>query len=249
MTNSILLFIATLALGLLLLSPKLHAGLSLDSASPVNDLKFIDGPIVAELFTSQSCSSCPEADKVLSELAQNPNVIAISCHVTYWNHLHWKDTLSLKTCTERQQAYAAANNTSRIYTPQMVINGEDFFVGSRRSDARQATQKAKALDIIPITYTNGTVSLNLQSLPRGSYQITIFGTKDTHKEDIPSGENRGRLLAYHHSATMLFDGGTVHGDPGVKTYELSTLSSTDRLVAIVQRPDHGAIIAVGALQL
>jgi len=61
------------------------------------------GPVVLELFTSQSCSSCPPADRVLESLAKDENIIALSCNVTYWNHLHWEDTLSQDFCTARQR--------------------------------------------------------------------------------------------------------------------------------------------------
>ena len=100
-------------------------------------------PVVVELFTSQSCSSCPPADRNLGKLSENPNVIALGFHVTYWNHLHWEDTLSNEFSTKRQRSYAAAFRNGRVYTPQMVVNGEQEFVGSNGSKVNAALKKAK----------------------------------------------------------------------------------------------------------
>src|SRR3954463_259318 len=61
---------------------------------------------VIELFTSQGCSSCPEADKLIRELAQDANVIAVSLPIDYWDYLGWKDTLADPKFTARQKAYS-----------------------------------------------------------------------------------------------------------------------------------------------
>ena len=61
---------------------------------------------VVELFTSQGCSSCPEADRLLGRLAEDPGLVALSFPVTYWDYLGWKDTLARPEFTERQRAYA-----------------------------------------------------------------------------------------------------------------------------------------------
>ena len=78
---------------------------------------------VIELFTSQGCSSCPPADKLLGELARDPSLIAMSLPVDYWDYLGWKDTLALHGHTTRQRAYAEARGDREVYTPQVVVNG------------------------------------------------------------------------------------------------------------------------------
>ena len=86
---------------------------------------------VIELFTSQGCSSCPPADKLLAGLAKDPDVIAISLPVDYWDRLGWKDTFAKHAFTERQQAYAAVRGDGQVYTPQAVVNGSEHVVGSQ----------------------------------------------------------------------------------------------------------------------
>src|SRR5262245_53874485 len=78
---------------------------------------------VVELFTSQGCSSCPAADRLLGELAEDPSILAMSLAVDYWDYLGWKDTLALHGHSNRQRAYAKARGDREVYTPQVVVNG------------------------------------------------------------------------------------------------------------------------------
>ena len=89
-------------------------------------------PVVIELFTSQGCSSCPPADRLLATLARDPGVIAVSRPVTYWDRLGWKDTLAREENTRRQYAYAARFRRDGVYTPQAVVDGRYQTVGSDR---------------------------------------------------------------------------------------------------------------------
>src|SRR5258707_10194269 len=91
-----------------------------------------DPRAVVELFTSQGCSSCPEADKVLGELARDPNVIALSLPIDYWDYLGWKDTLADSRFTARQKAYSRARGDRDVYTPQVIVNGSAHVIGSDR---------------------------------------------------------------------------------------------------------------------
>src|ERR1700734_961380 len=76
-----------------------------------------------ELFTSQGCSSCPAADKLLGELAADPSLVAISVPIDIWDYLGWKDTLANPKHSARQRAYAKARGDREVYTPQIVVNG------------------------------------------------------------------------------------------------------------------------------
>src|SRR5580698_10921716 len=92
-------------------------------------------PVIVELFTSEGCSSCPAADRLLSRLEQTQpvagaQVIAIEEHVDYWNQLGWNDPFSSPQYRARQNDYAVAFKANNIYTPQMVVNGQSAFVGS-----------------------------------------------------------------------------------------------------------------------
>ncbi|MEO8413732.1 MAG: DUF1223 domain-containing protein [Ginsengibacter sp.] len=84
---------------------------------------------VLELFTSQGCSSCPPADRLVGTYTKQENVIVLSFHVDYWDRLGWKDPFSSKEYTKRQYNYASPLNAS-VYTPQLVINGQTEMIGS-----------------------------------------------------------------------------------------------------------------------
>jgi len=85
---------------------------------------------VIELFTSQGCSSCPAADKLIAEYSRDPSVIALSLAVDYWDYLGWKDTLALSGHSNRQRAYAKARGDREVYTPQVVVDGAVHALGS-----------------------------------------------------------------------------------------------------------------------
>lgn len=87
--------------------------------------------VVLELFTAQGCSACPPADAMLAQLAMREDVIALSLHVDYWDYIGWADTFALPEHTDRQKRYARRNGHSTIYTPQVIVNGEDVIEGYR----------------------------------------------------------------------------------------------------------------------
>ena len=93
---------------------------------------------VIELFTSQGCSSCPPADKLLGELAQDPSLLTMSLAVDYWDYLGWKDTLALHGHSNRQRAYADARGDREVYTPQVVVNGVVHVLGSDKAAIENA---------------------------------------------------------------------------------------------------------------
>ena len=91
--------------------------------------------VIAELFTSEGCSSCPPADALLRQInlkqtSAGQLIVGISEHVTYWNNLGWKDPYSSPEFTERQEVYATRLSPEGPYTPQMVVNGREQLVGS-----------------------------------------------------------------------------------------------------------------------
>lgn len=166
-------------------------------------------PVLAELFTSQGCSSCPPADRVLQSLAteaaegQLP-VVTLSYHVDYWNRLGWKDPYSQATFSERQRAYANNINDRGVYTPQLVINGRSGHIGSREREVRTAVQAAsRRAPVVEIQHglhwsADGkalTVDYQLSRLPDDAVlQIAII--EKQLENDVPRGENRGRHLTH-----------------------------------------------------
>jgi hypothetical protein len=126
--------------------------LSLAKASPEQSEPRV---VLVELFTSEGCSSCPPADALLRQVdgkhtESGQLIVALSEHVTYWNHLGWSDPFSSEIYTQRQYAYGQRFHIDSVYTPQMVINGEERIVGSDSAGLLRAIrgeQKPSSLSV------------------------------------------------------------------------------------------------------
>jgi hypothetical protein len=160
-------------------------------------------PVVVELFTSQGCSSCPPADAFMEELAQQPNIIAITRPVTYWDRLGWKDTLAREENTQLQKAYSDKGlEGSGVYTPQIVVQGEAGAVGSRRDAVKRLVALEKARPgpgIAAVRTDDGGRRIAISPSPQGGF-ISIVALKAETVVRIGSGENGGRTVRYSHVA-------------------------------------------------
>ncbi len=155
--------------------------------------------VVAELFTSQGCSSCPPADAVLAELAANrPDVLALALHVTYWDRLGWRDPYGLEAATRRQRGYAGLSAIGGIYTPQMVVDGHIDVVGSDRPGVLAAL--ARAAGKVPpapplhLSRRDGALVATIGA-GAGRGQMLLLGFDALHTTAVARGENAGRRLA------------------------------------------------------
>src|SRR3974390_1371113 len=123
-----------------------------------------DPRAVVELFTSQGCSSCPPADKILGELAKDPSIIARSMPIDYWDYLGWKDTLADARFTARQQAYSRMRGDREVYTPQVVVNGSTHVIGSDRAGIENAigkTSKNESVMSVPVSMSLSGKQINV----------------------------------------------------------------------------------------
>ena len=120
---------------------------------------------VIELFTSQGCSSCPAADRLLGELAGDPSLVSVSVPVDYWDYLGWKDTLAGPRNTARQKAYAHARGDGQVYTPQVVVNGSLHALGSDKAAielAIAASRKSGAMSLVPtLAFADGRLNVTV----------------------------------------------------------------------------------------
>lgn len=211
--------------------------------------KNISEPIVIELFTSQSCSSCPPADQVLKEISHNSNVIALGFHVTYWNHLHWKDTLSREFSTIRQRSYSDARNSKRVYTPQMIVNGAEEFTGSNRVKLNNALAKAEPIRPLTLQKNDDTLSATIPNLSAKNYDIWLFGTKDIYSQKILRGENSGQHIEYSNAVIYQNFLGQWNGQSKNININISDIKDVNSLSIIIQEKGYGAIRAAGRIKL
>jgi hypothetical protein len=169
--------------------------------------------VVAELFTSESCSSCPPADDLLSDLAHSPvvpgiRVLALGEHVDYWNRFGWRDRFSSPVFSHRQREYdRAVFHNAGAFTPQMVIDGRFQEVGSDRAAVIQAVAEAgrepkAAVGVAAWPAGRGHVRVQVQVFPapgadiRERADVMVAITEDHLTSEVEGGENRGRVLKH-----------------------------------------------------
>ena len=203
-----------------------------------------DPRAVVELFTSQGCSSCPPADEIIGELAKDPNVIALSMPIEYWDYLGWKDTLADSRFSARQKAYSQMRGDRDVYTPQVIVNGSANVIGSDRAgidSAIQNTQKAAGVMSVPVTMTLSgkhiNVSVAASNAPNSSQgEIWICSVSKAVPISIGRGENRGREVTYYNVVRNILKVGDWNGNSGSWTVPLENISrdGVDAAVVFVQ---------------
>ncbi len=158
---------------------------------------------VIELFTSQGCSSCPPADKLMADYANDPSVIAMSLAVDYWDYLGWKDTLALRGHSNRQRAYAKSRGDREVYTPQAVIDGAVHALGSDKAAIEKAIKQvhehATTL-ALPVTMERSgdklTVRVSAAADEKGQAEVWLCPMTHSVPVVVGRGENSGQTLTY-----------------------------------------------------
>jgi hypothetical protein len=153
---------------------------------------------VVELFTSQGCSSCPPADALLTSLAERDDVVALAYHVDYWDYIGWEDTFAHEGFSDRQRGYAKGWGSSSIFTPQMVVNGSEGVVGSRRGEVHDAVASAQLpLPISVRVHGNDMLKLSIPAdASLGDATIWLVRYLDRAEVAIDGGENAGKTMVY-----------------------------------------------------
>jgi hypothetical protein len=225
-------------------------------------------PVLVELFTSEGCSSCPPADELLGKLEGKRTdtgllIVALSEHVTYWNHDGWTDPFSDEDYTQRQTRYAEQFHLDSPYTPQVVINGEHQMLGSDARAILEAlkAQKAKAdnsLHILKAVAVPGAVEVTFSvtgTLPKGSASVFAVVADDTDTSTVERGENKGKTIthvAVARSLTRL--GGFKVGEP--KTVKLhapkrvgAAAKGGQHVVLFAQIDGEGSVLSVASAEV
>lgn len=158
-----------------------------------------EGPVVIELFTSQGCSSCPPADRLLAEIARagalgDRAVAPLTFHVDYWNDLGWADPYSLPAWTERQHQYARALKDDQVYTPELVVGGVSGVVGSNRAAVTRAIQGAPRPALLAATATWAADSVSVSATAPADSDVWVAVYEGRTSTKVMRGENSGDTL-------------------------------------------------------
>jgi len=208
------------------------------------------GPVVLELFTSQGCSSCPAADDLLRELdASNDQVIALSFHVDYWNYLGWADPFSSPYYSARQTDYTDVLQ-ERTYTPQLVVNGRQTMIGSRKAEVAEAIKTALSE---PLTHNptftaarqggKVTIDYEIAEVPTGS-RITALLVQPEATSSIKRGENKGRELHHVNVVRAMQHADALSSGKLMMEVPDGLLADDLQVVLLVQKTYNQAIVGV-----
>lgn len=223
-------------------------------------------PVVVELFTSEGCSSCPPADALLQQLdhAQpvgGAQLIVLSEHVDYWNHIGWTDPYSSRLFSDRQSAYSDRFGLKSVYTPQMVVDGNTEFVGNDSHLANQAVLKALALTKVAVRISGISLDasktlqahIDTDALPDTSKirkaEVYIVVALNHAESQVLRGENSGRRLTHVGVVQSLTRVGSIEaGKNFSQDVRLKLDSRTDpanlRVIAFIQQPGQKQILGV-----
>jgi hypothetical protein len=218
---------------------------------------------VVELFTSQGCSSCPPADKIIGELSGDPSVIALSMPIDYWDYLGWKDTLADARFSARQKAYSQMRGDRDVYTPQVIVNGAAQAVGSDRASiigAISATNSSTGVMSVPVTMTLDGKQIKVAVAASGNSgapdhgEVWICSVSRAVPIAIARGENRGQQVTYHNVVRNILKVGDWNGAAGNWSVPLENISreGVDAAVVYVQdgsRDKPGAMLGAAITSL
>lgn len=231
------------------------AALSLTVASGAVELR-TEPKAVLELFTSQGCSSCPKADALLAKLGERDDLITLAYHVDYWDYIGWSETFGTRANSDFQRAYAESWGDSKIYTPQLVVNGLDAVVGSHEDEVTAAIGAA-ALPL-PVSLSSDGKMLDLSIAGRaGARPATVWLVTliDRASVAIEAGENAGKTIDY----TQIVTGRHVLGmwEPvggahlKLPLADLVPEGSNGAVILVQEERDGlpGAIVAAASVQL
>ena len=212
---------------------------------------------VVELFTSQGCSSCPAADKLLGRLAKRDDVLALSLSIDYWDYLGWKDTLSSPKFSERQRAYGK-NFGEGVYTPQAVVNGLSHVNGGDEVKLNSTIDKLAKTYVplrVPVRLSEdkGKLIVEADAAPQGAHvkDATIWLAVLATSVEVPvaRGENTGKTLTYHNVVRDLIPIGTWNGKAMTVQLERHSFMrpGADACAVLLQQGRAGPIIGAGLM--
>jgi hypothetical protein len=216
--------------------------------------------ILVELFTSEGCSSCPPADELLAKIdgrhmPDGQSITILGEHVDYWDGQGWRDRFSSRVFTERQQEYARRFQIPEPYTPEVIVDGAQQFVGNNPKRLQDALTRASAqpktqiqISIVGISNKEISFHVHVDPLPSPHRGADLMAALAENSDDtqVRGGENKGRVL--HHAAPVLAIDrlGKVHAAGADKDFSMHIpkmgIIGNMRLVVFVQAPDYGIVL-------
>lgn len=228
-------------------------------------------PVLIELFTSEGCSSCPPADVLLQQLDRTQPVagaqlIVLSEHVDYWNHIGWTDPYSSRFFSDRQSAYCERFGLNSVYTPQMVIDGSTQIVGNDSRPVSQAAQKALASQKVAVRISGVSVDasktlqahLETDALPESfkarKADVYLVAALNHAESQVLRGENGGRRLTHVGVVQSLTKVGSVEtGKAFSQDVRIKLDSRTDpanlRVIAFIQQAGQRQVLGAAQVQI
>jgi len=202
-------------------------------------------PVVVELFTSQGCSSCPPADRLLGELAKRPDVIALGFHITYWDGAAWRDPFSRPESTERQAAYDRRLTGGQVYTPQIIVDGTVDVVGSDRAAVLAAIAAAQPVALAQVAFAadRRSVAIGAGAAPAGA-QVLLARYALSRTTAVTGGENAAHTASDSDGVETLATLGAWDGAP--RSFPIEPPAVGEGLAVLVQAPD-GTILGAARL--
>jgi hypothetical protein len=226
---------------------------------------------VIELFTSQGCSSCPPADRMLSELGNDSSLVTLSLPIDYWDYLGWKDTLALPSHASRQKAYSKIRGDREVYTPQVVVNGVAQALGSDRAEIERAVAQSHAkaavltvpvhlavdADHVTVTLTGLTppadpAGVELASaIPIHGGEVWLCPLSRSVTVGVGRGENKGRTLNYANVVRRWVRLGGWSGKNETFTVPVDAIKGPgiDAVAVLVQRGTAGVLMGASIASL
>ena len=189
--------------------------------------------VVVELYQSQGCSSCPPAEANLNAIAGQPNILALSFAVTYWDNLGWKDTFASEAFTNRQYDYSHYQKQDGVYTPQVIVDGQKELVGSDRAQLDQVIAQAHTQGP-SLSWIKGQLQVGAGKPAAPTDVWLVRYDPRTINVAIRAGENGGRTLPHRNVVRELVNLGTWDGRAKTFNIPVPTLNglSTAALVQI-----------------
>jgi hypothetical protein len=242
-------------------------GLALAASTAAHAASTASSAVLVELFTSEGCSSCPPADRLLAQLdRQQPvpgtTIVVLSEHVDYWNQLGWRDPYSSSLWSERQQDYARHFNLDSVYTPQIVVDGARQAAGSDSRAVLAAIERSAAAPRIDIAISRLDRSANGLKLlfaagpgPGTGTATALYAVlaDDADRSSVQRGENAGRTLEHVAVARSLVHLADLSSAPLTRTAEIplpqGAANRRLRLVLFARDEKSGRIVGVAAREI